>query len=31
MIRIENGKAVEYWGVVDSMLMMQQLGVMPED
>ena len=31
MIRISNGKAVEYWGVVDSMLMMQQLGVMPED
>ena len=31
MLRIENGKAVEYWGVVDSMLMMQQLGVMPED
>ena len=31
MIRIANGKAVEYWGVVDSMLMMQQLGVIPED
>ena len=31
MIRIANGKAVEYWSVVDSMLMMQQLGVIPED
>ncbi|MDA1127738.1 MAG: ester cyclase [Chloroflexi bacterium] len=31
MIRVENGKAVEYWGVVDSGLMMQQLGVIPED
>ena len=30
MIRIANGKAVEYWGVVDSGLMMQQLGVIPE-
>jgi steroid delta-isomerase-like uncharacterized protein len=26
----EDGKAVEHWGVTDSMTMMQQLGVVPE-
>ena len=31
MVRIVDGKATEHWGVVDSMTMMQQLGVMPED
>ena len=31
MVRIVNGKAVEHWGVVDSMTLMQQLGVMPTE
>ena len=31
MIRIANGMAVEYWGVVDGLVMMQQLGVMPTE
>ena len=31
MVRIVDDKATEHWGVVDSMTMMQQLGVMPED
>ena len=30
MIRLANGKAVEHWGVVDAMTMMQQLGAVPE-
>ena len=29
IIRAANGKFVEHWGVMDSMLMMQQLGAMP--
>ena len=29
MIRFENGKAVEHWGVFDVMTMMTQLGMMP--
>lgn len=28
IIRFQNGKAVEHWGVFDSMKMMQQLGMM---
>ena len=28
IIRMENGKAVEHWGMTDSMTMMQQLGMM---
>ena len=28
IIRFQNGKAVEHWGVFDSMKMMQQLGLM---
>ncbi len=31
IIRIANGKAVEHWGVEDSLGMMQQLGVIPAD
>lgn len=30
MIRFEDGKAAEHWGVTDQMGMMQQLGVIPE-
>ena len=29
LIRIVNGKAVEHWGLSDSMTMMQQLGAIP--
>lgn len=29
IIRFVNGKAVEHWGLTDSMTMMQQLGAMP--
>lgn len=29
MIRFDNGKMVEHWGVGDGMAMMQQLGLMP--
>ena len=29
MVRIENGKAVEHWGNIDDLGMMQQLGVIP--
>ena len=31
MFRIADQKAVEHWGVGDSLAMMQQLGVVPED
>lgn len=31
IVRFENGKAVEHWGVTDSMTMMQQLGMMPAE
>jgi len=30
IVRFENGKAVEHWGVTDNTTMMQQLGMMPE-
>ncbi|MGH8983514.1 MAG: ester cyclase [Acidimicrobiia bacterium] len=30
-VRIRNGKAVEHWGVTDTLTMMQQLGVVPEE
>ena len=30
IIRFKDGKAVEHWGVTDSMAMMQQLGAFPE-
>ena len=29
VVRMENGKIVEHWGLMDSMGMMQQLGAMP--
>ena len=29
IVRIVDGKAVEHWGLVDDMAMMQQLGMMP--
>ena len=29
IMRFENGKAVEHWGVSDNLTMMQQLGVVP--
>jgi predicted ester cyclase len=29
IVRIAGGKAVEHWGQMDSMRMMQQLGVIP--
>ena len=29
IIRFENGRAVEHWGVYDNLKMMQQLGMMP--
>jgi predicted ester cyclase len=29
IIRIADGQAVEHWGVMDQMAMMQQLGVIP--
>lgn len=30
-VRFRDGKAVEHWGVTDSLAMMQQLGVIPEE
>lgn len=30
VVRIEDGKAIEHWGVTDTLTMMQQLGVVPE-
>ncbi len=30
IVRIANGKAVEHWGIEDSLGMMQQLGAVPE-
>jgi len=30
MVRFKDGKAIEHWGVTDTMAMMQQLGVVPE-
>lgn len=30
IVRIEGGKFVEHWGIMDNMAMMQQLGVVPE-
>jgi len=30
IVRFENGKAVEHWGVTDTMTMMKQLGAIPE-
>ena len=30
IVRIKDGKAVEHWGVTDTMTMMQQLGVVPQ-
>ena len=29
-VRFEDGKAVEHWGVRDDLVMMQQLGLMPD-
>ena len=29
ILRFEDGKAVEYWGLRDDMALMQQLGVLP--
>ena len=29
ILRFEDGKAVEHWGVRDDMALMQQLGVLP--
>lgn len=31
VLRFENGKVVEYWGYMEEMKMMQQLGMMPGD
>jgi steroid delta-isomerase-like uncharacterized protein len=30
IIRIENGRAAEHWGISDQMTLMQQLGAIPE-
>lgn len=30
IVRVQDGKATEHWGVMDSMAMMQQLGLAPE-
>jgi len=30
IVRIEGGKIVEHWGIMDNMAMMQQLGAFPE-
>jgi predicted ester cyclase len=30
-VRIRDGKAVEHWGMMDGMTMMQQIGAIPED
>jgi steroid delta-isomerase-like uncharacterized protein len=29
IVRFDGGKGVEHWGIIDNMLMMQQLGVIP--
>jgi predicted ester cyclase len=29
VLRFENGKVVEYWGYMEEMKMMEQLGMMP--
>ena len=29
IVRVDRGKFVEHWGIMDNMTMMQQLGVMP--
>ena len=29
IVRVDGGKFVEHWGIMDNMTMMQQLGVMP--
>jgi steroid delta-isomerase-like uncharacterized protein len=31
IVRLEDGKFVEHWGVMDQMTMMQQLGVIPAE
>ncbi len=31
MVRFSDGKAIEHWGVTDTLTMMQQLGVIPEE
>ena len=31
ILRLENGKVVEHWGVTDQLAMMQQLGVVPQE
>ncbi|MFQ5426311.1 MAG: ester cyclase [Gaiellales bacterium] len=31
MVRFSDGKAIEHWGLTDTLAMMQQLGVIPED
>jgi predicted ester cyclase len=30
MIRVEDGKVAEHWGVTDAMSLMQQVGALPE-
>jgi len=30
MVQFRDGKAIAHWGVVDNLVMMQQLGVIPE-
>jgi predicted ester cyclase len=30
IIRVEDGKVAEHWGVTDTMGLMQQLGALPE-
>jgi predicted ester cyclase len=30
IIRVEDGKVLEHWGVTDTMSLMQQLGAIPE-
>ena len=30
IVRFENGRVVEHWGVRDDMTLMRQLGVLPE-